>query len=103
MKWYNNTPERRKEIIRGVARVICETSLARSSVTEESIKDLLSLFGVKEITKSDIENCIKEFLTETLDDVYTTLKKSVCNTLVLDEWTNVVGNSIFNYVVIFGI
>lgn len=100
MRWFNNTPERRKQIIRGIAGIICETSLARSSVRQESLINFLKLFGVRTITQKDIEDCIKELLKDTLDDIYAMLRKSVCNTLVLDEWTNVVGNSVFNYVVI---
>ena len=83
-RWFNNTPERRKQIIRGIAGIICETSLARSSVRQKSIINFLKLFGIRTITQKDIEDCIKELLKDTLDDIYSILRKSVCYTLIIE-------------------
>ena len=80
--------------------MFCETSLPRSLVTKNSFTTLLYDLGINKISRAELDNAIKKTSENILHTVYLNLSKSKCNTICVDEWTNVCSNSIVNFTVI---
>ena len=81
-------------------RLICNNTLPRNLIDNEDFNRLLNDLGVERITKTELQNSITEKTKTISKKIYNNLSSSVCNTLCIDEWTNILSNSIVNFTII---
>ena len=100
MKRFNKRTGQRSIIVQDVMRLICNNALPRNLINNKDFIRLLNDLGVERITKTELEHCITEKANAVTKIVNKKLSSSVCNTLCLDEWTNILSNSIVNFTII---